>query len=428
MAYTITGAFGVEPDELTGLYVWRTWLIAVDVFRKLWAIHESAPNTWIALSDATAPTQLDGGTRPVFSEDGIRVIIAGGGLIQQWQGIGLSSRLGAGPACTHVASLGTRLVANDTSDPQIYAWSNQFDGGHTTWDALASDVADARPDPIVAIHENLRELFLFGSTTTQIFSVGSDPFFPFDFTAATNIGVYAPYSIVRVDDMFAFLDDKRRFVMSDGRTLTPISEDISKDLREIETVDCWGYREDFKQFFNIVWTFPTAGRTFVFNVARRTWSERRTYQAPFQVNFPTQAYAFWPAINKHFVGRESVLDADTRTDFGETLLCERYTGWLDGGTQTQKRDDYLNVVVRRGTVPLGTTESALEVRCRDDGGAWSDFDFVLLGQPEDAEQTVQVRLGGVYRRRQYHFRYSGAHNISLVSAEQFFEDLEQEAA
>jgi hypothetical protein len=431
VTYTTTG-LGTSP--LIGLYVWQTWVIGVTEDRKLWALPSVLPTTWQALSDATAATQLDGGERPTFAEDGLRVVIAGGGSIQQWQGAGLSSRLGGGPTCTHIASIGQRFVANNTAAPQEYDWSNIGDGAHATWDALAFTEADARPDPVVAIYENLRELYVFGASTTQIYGIGSDPFNPFDNTVSSNIGLSAAYSVVRLDDMFAILDDRRRFVLTDGRTTQPISDAISKDLRAMETIDdCWGYREELANFSNVVWHFPAEGRTFVYDLTRKSWTERKYYSAPFQVAMPLGCAVYWPAINEYLIGRDDVatmatLDPDTHQDFGSTLLCERVTGWNDLGARLRKRDNELIITLRRGTVAEGATESALEVRCRDDGGAWSDWDYILLGQPEDAEQTVKVRLGGVFRRRLYHFRYSGSDDTSLVSAEQFYEQLDLEEA
>ncbi len=307
---------------------------------------------------------------------------------------------------------------------------------HSVWDALAFTEADARPDSVIAVYENLRELFIFGATTTQVYGVGADPFNPFDNTVSSNIGLIAPYSVVRMDDQFAILDNRRRFVTTDGRTENVISDAISKDLRNFTTIDdCWGYREDFDAFTNIVWMFPSEGRCFVYNTARQSWTERQKYTAPFQGPMPQNCYVYWPALNIHLVGSSTTgalyqLDADTRQDLGDPLVCERYTGWTDFGTKDNKRDEVLIVTMRRGTVTLGAVDSALEVRCRDDGGAWSDWDYLLLGQPDDAEQTLKVRLGGVFRRRMYHFRYSGTDDVSLVSAEQYFEALteEEEAA
>lgn len=425
---------GLGSSPLIGLYVWKTWLIGVTEDRKLWAMPEVLPTTWQALSDTTAATQLDGAERPTFAEDGLRVVIAGGGSLQQWQGAGLSSRLGGGPTATHVASIGQRLVANNTAAPQEFDWSDIGDGSHATWNALSFTEADARPDPVVAIYENLRELYIFGSTTTQIYGVGTDPFNPFDNTVSSNIGLSAAYSVVRLDDTFAMLDDRRRFVITDGRQTQPISDAISKDLRNFTTVDdCWGYREELENFSNVVWHFPTEGRTFVYDVNRKSWRERKYYTAPFQVAMPQNAYAYWPALNLHLIASDSSavlykLDPDTHQDIGSTLLCELVTGWSDFGSRLRKRDQELIITLRRGTVATGHTQGQLEVRCRDDGGAWSDWETIQLGEAEDPEQTIKVFLGGVFRRRLYHFRYSGSDDTSLVSAEQYFEQLDMEEA
>ncbi len=430
-AYTTAG-LGTSP--LIGLYVWQTWLIGVTADRKLWSLSQTLPTAWTALSDGTAATQLDGGQRPVFAEDSLRVVIAGGGSLQQWQGVGLSSRLGAGPTCTHVANLGQRLVANNTASTQEFDWSDLGDGLHASWNALSFANADARPDPVVAIYENLRELHVFGTTTTQIYTVGTDPLNPWDNAATANVGCAAPYSVVRLDDTFAFLDNRRRFVTSDGRTINVLSDAISSDLRSMSVVnDCWGYREETANFSLTIWTFPTAGRTFVYDNTRQSWTERKFYQDPFQSPMPQNCYAYWPALNLHLLGSSTTgalyqLDVNSELDLGGPLVCERYTGWNDFGNRMRKRDVELIVTMRRGTVAEGATEPVLEVRCRDDGGAWSDWDYILLGQPEDAEQSIKVFLGGVFRRRLYHFRYSGSSDVALVSAEQFFEQLDMSEA
>ena len=431
VTYSTTG-LGTSP--LIGLHVWRTWVIGVTQDRKIWALLESAPTVWIALTDTTdatttTNTSLDGGTRPIFAEDGLRVVIAGGGAIQVWTGAGYSARLGGGPLATHIASLGSRFIGDNLAFPQEWDWSNLGDGAHATWSALDFTTADARPDNVVAIHENLREAFVFGETTTQVYSVSADPFSPFSNVVSANVGTTAPYSIIRMDESFAFLDDKRRFVLSDGRGVQVLSDAISKDLRALTTVsDCWGYREDLQNYTNIVWTYPTAGRTFVYDTDRKAWGERKYYSAGFQVAMPQGCYVYWPALNLHLLGSTTTgalyqLDADTRSDLTGTLLCDRTSGIHDMGTGKRKRDQRLLLTIRRGTVGLGEVDSQMEVRVRDDQGAWSDWDTTDLGEPSDAEQTVQLRIGGVFRRRQYQFRYSGTHEISLISAVQEFQEL-----
>lgn len=425
---------GLSTSPLIGLCVWGTWVVGVTQDRRIWGLLESNPTVWVALTDTTdatttTNTSLDGGTRAIFAADGQRLVIAGGGEIQEWTGAGYSARLGGGPVATHVASLGGRFAADDLGSPQAWDWSNLGDGVHDVWDALAFTTADARPDPVVAIHENLRELFVFGTTTVQVYSVSTDPFNPFSNVVSANVGTPAPYSIVRLDDTFAFLDDKRRFVISDGRGVQVLSDAISRDLRDLSVVsDCWGYREDFGQYSQVVWTCPSAARCFAYDLDRKAWGERKYYSGGLQVAMPQGCYVYWPALNLHLLGSTTTgavykLDADTRSDLTGTLLCDRTSGIHDMGTGKRKRDQRLLLTIRRGTVGLGEVDSQMEVRVRDDQGAWSDWDTTDLGEPSDAEQTVQLRIGGVFRRRQYQFRYSGTHEISLISAVQEFQEL-----
>lgn len=416
---------GLPATPIVGLYVWRDALIGVSAAHLIYVLYESSPTTWVAISGSA----LDGSLRPTFAEDGLSVVIAGGGEIERWDGGATTARLGGGPNASHIASLGQRFVANDINAPQEFDYSNPGDGAHSTWGALSFTTADARPDPVVAIWENLRELFVFGETTTQVYSVGIDAFNPFDFVSASNIGCLAPYSIVRMDTAFAFLDQRRRLILSDGRSDQELSEAIAKDLRELSVVeDCWGYREDLGTYSLIVWVFPTAGRTFVYDVAKKSWRERAYYSGGFQVGMPIGAYVYWPALNKHLVASTTTgalyeLDPDTRTDLGGTLLSDLTTGEMDFGIRNRKRSEKIVLVCRRGTVPINEVDSQLEVRVRDDRGAWSDWEFTDLGEPSDADPTIVIRKAGVFRRRQYQFRYSGTHEISLVSAEQHFQEL-----
>src|SRR6185436_465354 len=45
---------------LIGLYRFREYVIAVDEDRGLWKLADSAPTTWVAISDGTSATLLDG--------------------------------------------------------------------------------------------------------------------------------------------------------------------------------------------------------------------------------------------------------------------------------------------------------------------------------------------------------------------------------
>jgi hypothetical protein len=433
VSYPTTG-LGTAP--LIGLYRWKTWVIGVDSDRLIYALPDLTPAVWLALSDpAVATTKLAGVGRPVFAESPSFLYIAGGLAIQKWTGIGLSARLaGTSPNTTHIVNLAQRLVAPSLANPGRYLYSDAGEGNDSTWGALNFETAEARPDTLVAIAENTAELGLFGSSTTEIHGISTDPLIPFQRISTMNVGCSAPYSIVRFDNYYFWLDDKRRIVKSDGRSYESVGDAIQRDLRDLGTVsDAWGYREDTDRNGCLVWTFPSEGRTWAYDYTAQKWSERALYDGvSTNTAWPVATHAFWDAQNANIVGASTTaglyqLDTDTRQDIGGTILAELVTGWQDFGTDNRKRSARVRVVMRRGTTPLGNTSGQLEVAVEDDGKGFTPFRVIDLGQPYDTQPSIDCHFGGVFRRRRYWLRYSGIDEVSIAKLADDVTDLEAAA-
>ena len=117
----------------------------------------------------------------------------------------------------------------------------------------------------MAIAENTAELALFGETTLEVHGISTDPLIPFQRINTLNVGCLAPYSVVRFDSFYFWLDDKRRIVKSDGRSFDDIGQAIQRDLRDLSTLsDAFGYREDTDRNRCIVFVFPSAGRPWAY--------------------------------------------------------------------------------------------------------------------------------------------------------------------
>lgn len=430
--YTTTG-LGTSP--IIGLERWKNYVIAVTADRKLWAISDANPTVALALSDTTTATQLESTKRPVFAIGELYIYVTGGGRIQRWAPtLLLSEVITASPNCTHIAILGQRIVANIDDDATLtgsYRWSDIGEGAFDTWPAANVANAEARPDPITAITENTNELYLFGSETMQAHGVGSDPTLPFEQAAVVNVGLAAPYAFTRMDADLAFLDHRRRIVISDGRSAEPISDAIQKDIRGLSTIsDCWMFREERGQYSLLVVRFPTEKRTFVYDMKGKKWTERDYYSSPFHVDYPVGAHVYWPAYNYHLFGSSLAaggllrLDETSRQDIGAPLVCERTGGWQDFGTQNRKRSSRLRAVMRRGTAAQGATPGALEVRVQNDDGPWSTWKQLSVGTPDQYQQTMDTfGCNGVYRRRRHAVRYSTTEDTSLVALYEDVTDL-----
>lgn len=424
---TVVTGLGASP--VIGMWQWRSWMVLVTADRKVWALSEGAPTVAVALSDATAATQLAGALPPVFAEDGLpRLVIAGGGAPLQWTGAGLCSVLvtaGNVPAATHIAYLGERLIANDLSNPTQWFWSNLGDGAHNTWNADAFDTADASPDNVVGIYSTVREAYVFGAKSLQVYTTGSDPLNPYDNACVLDLGCEAPRSPVNADGSWIFVDNRRRIVVSDGRQFSDMSADLSSALRSMSTVaDCWSYREDIGNQTYYVFRFPTAKREFVYDSSDKAWSERDYYDPGGPVPLPYQCHAYWPAFAAHYFGSSATgavyrWDINTRTDLGKPIVMERVTGNLDLGTKGRKRSVRVRCALRRGT-GTPTTQEVFEVRVADDGQPWGAWEQIPLGLSGDNEFNADAYLGGVFRKRRYHFRYTGTAGTAFLGAEEHF--------
>lgn len=434
-SYTLSG-FGTSP--VIGIERWKSYLVMVTTDRKLWAVNDLLPTTVIPLSDGTTATGLEGSARPVFAQGEQYIYVTGGRRIQRWKpGMTYSEVIAASPQCTHITAIGQRLVANITNDPDntgTYQWSDIGEGTWDTWPAANTATADARPDPILALSENSAEMLIFGTETTQAFGNGSDPTFPFEQISTVNVGLGAPYAYVRMESQFALLDNRRRIVISDGRSHEPIGDAIQRDLHQLDTIsDCWMFREERGQQSQLVVRLPTEARTFVLDLKGKRWSERDYYATPFHADFPVGAHVYWPSQNYHLFGSSLStggllrFSEDSRQDIAGPLVCERTTGWQDFGSMNRKRSRRLRLVLRRGTAAQGATPGALELRTQADDGPWSSWRPIDLGTPSQYEQVRDVFAGGIFRRRRYGLRYSSSDETSLVSLHDDVTDLEASA-
>lgn len=435
---------------IIGMYVWtnvfnrRDYLVYVRQDRTIWAL-DLLTGGVTALSTAGVPaTLLDGGaTQVVFSEDTQRLVMAGGGQLQMWQPPATqSARLGTYVAvtnqlplsATHVISVANYLIANEATPASLSGqifWSGLGDGTHATgWNALNFNTADADPDVTVALGANLREVYAFGTKSVQVFGIGADPTLPFSSSIAIALGCGAAYSVVRIDDQFAMLDDSRRFVFTNGRGYQVISDDVVKLVRDFGTVsDCIGFRARVGYWDLIVWVFPTEGKAYAYDRRLQAWFQWRGWNGSDDFSgIRANNAAYWPAGNLTLVGDPNFeniwsLDQGTFSDTGPgtPIVAERVTQRLDWGTGARKMCRKVRVFVTRGNGV--TTPAYLDVAKRDDDGPWSGVSTLNLGVAGDYTSFVDWYPGGIYRRRQYRFRYSSGVNVAIARAVEFWDEV-----
>lgn len=381
--------------------------------------------------------------RPVIAETEAMIVIATGRPVRKvvFPPTGVEPLGGNPPAGTHIISQNSRLLVNDTpvGDKTKIHYSAPSQGtsqiGHEEWNlGVGSGIgtsgffsAEGRIDPVVAIGENSNEVFAWGTSSLETFITDSN----FIYTPVTTIeyGCATPYGIIKSEANFAWLDDKRRVVISDGRSAEVISQPIQQTLQDLVRVDdCIGYRVTLGPVDMLVWTFPSDGRSLAYQQGGG-WSTWMSYSNSLTNWIPLDitAHGFIAGTNENMVGTSEgnvgQLSMGEETDLGDPIVAEITTGFIDHGTDLLKQCVSVRIGFRRGSDPVANAPKA-SLEYRDQEGPWRTAAILDLGKSGDRAIVQEVRSLGVYRRRQWRFNFAGTTDLVLARATEEFQILD----
>jgi hypothetical protein len=437
-AYSVAPPGVVDADGITGLYADNTGqLFAVGGTPDARHIYKLLNGAAADLSLATNST-LRGRLRPTFAETEVFLVMAGGSDPQKLHLQTLvSTQLGGEPpVASHIVANSSRLAANDIIvDKTKVRFSGVFQGTvdislMENWDNDGQSdhggffTAEARPDPVQAVHENTNEIFVWGKDNVQIFTPDATSIFAP--TVTREAGTLAPYSIIKQGQDFFWLDQHRRIVYSDGRSFQNLEGPIKAQLDALSNPsDCFGYRVFTGHVDCLVWTFPTDGRTFAYQIGGG-WSEWFGWDDS-QANFKRFI------VNAHHLrrdgglnvvgttdGRIGQLSLSTFDDRGEKVVAYVESGFVNRETDYLKKCCGVKFAIRRGS---NSAASLGRVEWRDDTGPWNGPIYIDTGTTGDNHCVREIRSLGNYRRRQWRWTFSDTANLSLLKVTESFEVL-----
>lgn len=427
----------VDADGIIGLYA------PTDGKTDPIAVGGGAPRKLYRLTSGGAPAlttfgneNLPGTGRPVFAETEAMLAIAGGEEPQRVFLAGfpasnvpyLSRRLGGTPPrSTHVIANKGRLLMNDLDTRDGVTYSSTAAGnsisGHEEWVAGTGTAGqfsgESRPDRVIAIGESTADVFIWGGTTLEVWS--PDPQRRYANVAVREYGLAGPYAYVKLDQSFIWLDHKRRFVMSDGRSYQVISDDIKSTIDEMTSVsDCFAYRVVLGHIDAVVFTFPTDGRTLCFQRGGG-WTQWQGFSDGVWERFPVTAHMHRPTNNENVValdtGKLGALSFSAYDDLGATLRAYCTSGHQDRDTDHLKHCQSIRLTFRRNGLS-GSSQAKVHLSYRDDV-AWSG-PLIATFDATDPTPTVVFRSLGTYYRRDWRLDFSEATDLVLAGARETY--------
>lgn len=282
----------------------------------------------------------------------------------------------------------------------------------TVYDPLDFATAEGAPDKLVSIESNNRQFVLFGEESIELWDDTGASGFPFERNPNGYVenGCGAAYSTCSIDNTVYWIDQDRLARRLEGNIARRIShegvEERWQDYASIEDAKAFPYVYDGHTY--VVYTFPTAGATWVYDINTQEWHERQSYgYTQWRVAWVTKCYGK-TLVGDTATGDIGEIDARTYTEWGSPLVREATSGAIvDGGRWLHH--DRLEIDLDVGNVPLTGQGSSAEIMLdvSDDGGVtFSAKSNRSLGRTGQYTRRVHWDRCGRSRQRVYRFRYS----------------------
>ena len=291
--------------------------------------------------------------------------------------------------------------------------------------------AEGLPDLLQCVMSNNRELWAFGTDTTEVwYNAGTSPFPLQRIQGAFNeTGCLAPYSVAKLDNSVFWLgNDPRGYGMvyrNQGylasRVSTHAVEYAIQQYGDTSNAIAYTYQQEGHAFY--VLTFPTVNKTWVYDVATGAWHERACFSNGYftrhcsncQTNFQNNT-----VVGDYLNGNIYALDLSVYDDHGAVQKWVRSWRALPQGTNDLKRtvQHLLQLEVESGT-GLNDGQGSnpmVMLRWSDDGGhTWSNEHWMSVGKVgEYYRRVIWRRLGMTNKLRDRVYEISGTDPVRIV--------------
>lgn len=236
--------------------------------------------------------------------------------------------------------------------------------------------AESEPDKIVGVKKYNGQLWLFGSETIEVHQNTGNQDFPFERISASILdkGCLATASIAQDEKYLAWLGNDKIFYMAQGYGYQAIaSKAITQAVEKLPTInDAFSFIHIQDGHKTYTTTFPTAKKTFSYDITENLWHERKSLDSNNQAGQ-------WRANNYELFAGKSLIG-----DFEKGIIYE-----VDTETFTEGDQALISEMVSKTLFAKSATFiiDRLEL----------DFDVglgTLIGQGENPQVTLQLSTDG----------------------------------
>ena len=332
------------------------------------------------------------------------------------------------PGAVTVGYLDGYFVFTEPNSQKIWV-TTLFDG--TSVDPLDFASAEGSPDGVVSMIVDHREVWVYGTNSVEVWYDTGATDFPLQRIqgAFNEIGCAATYSVAKMDNGLFWLgaDARGRGIVyrANGYTGQRISthavEWHIQSYGNISDAIAYTYQQDGHSFY--VLTFPSANKTWVYDVATQAWHERASgNENQYRHRSNCQmAFADGIVVGDFENGNIYAFDLDVYADNGAIQKWLRSWRALPPGQNNLTRTNHhsLQLDCESGVGLDGTVQGSdpqIMLRWSDNGGhTWSSEHWMPLGTIGNYSQRVLWRrLGMTIKLRDRVYEISGTDPIKIA--------------
>jgi len=337
------------------------------------------------------------------------------------------------PGAVTVGYLDGYFVFNEPNSQRV--WTTVLLDGSSV-DPLDFASAEGSPDGLVSLIIDHREAWLFGTNSVEVWYDAGNAGFPLTRIqgAYNEIGCVAAYSVAKLDNGVFWLGGDARgegiVYRTNGYTGQRISthaiEWQIQQYGDISDAIGYTYQQDGHSFYVLI--FPSAGKTWVYDVATDNWHERASWVNGAYTRHRSNcqmAFNHEVIVGDYNDGRIYAFDLNVYADDDQPQRWLRSWRALPQGANTLIRTAQHSLQLDAETgvgLNLGQgSDPQVMLRWSDDGGhTWSNEHWASMGNiGAYGTRTFWRRLGMTVKLRDRVYEVSGSDpvKIAIVGAE-----------
>lgn len=419
----LTGAQGVYLSD------WRGDLIAATDTGRVHRVTKSGTT-----EDLTGVPISGPGRRVVFDRTEDELVMAAGGPVIALRDERTEILSSDAPNSTHVAFIDGYLLV---FEPHSGRFSHSDAGLYRMWNPQDTFTAEAKPDNLVAMTVSpYRELLLAGPDSIEQWERATTGAGAFYRRWTTGEGLFAPYTLLAVDDGTYGINRLKEFVRFSNQVSRPESDSVEFVFARIpdeDWVGAWTAKLHIKGQKFIVLSIPGAtnsygskGVTALFDYRARRWSFLYDWDQAFGVPTGWRATSYHPLWGRHFIGVPGGIEELDDQDFAASVRPQRFlvrSGHIDKWGPS--RIDDFRLRIKRGLADSNTPDDQIVqvgLRINRDDKGFTRWKWKKLGRYGDRSPILYFGpLGSVDGTWQFELAVVGTQEVELVRSEVYLE-------